>query len=230
LLWAAPLGLVAFLLALGPSSPGGWWHLFDLAGWVPGLSSFRAPFRMAPLVILAAALLAAVAVHAVPARRRWAATLVLLALLSAEGFMAFLPATPPHARPLPTPGIFADLAAERPQALLVVPMLGGTLDWPSEADYMQMMLPTWTPLANGYGRRTPDVYEALRAAVAAFPAGSLADTLRFYRISHVAVLGAYSADRGAAFNAAAALSPDFERIAAGGGDVLYRVRAATGAR
>ena len=125
----------------------------------------------------------------------------------------FLPATPPLARPLPTPAIFAALAEERPQALLVVPMLAGTDAWPSEADYLQLMLPTWTPLANGYGRRTPPIYEALREAVAIYPRGSLAESLRFYGITHVAVLAAYAEDRGEAFNAAAlANSQDFEPV------------------
>jgi hypothetical protein len=225
LLWAAPLGAIGFLLALGPSPPGGAWHLFDLLGGLPGLSSFRAPFRMAVLVSFAAAVLIGIAVRAVPARARTAAVAGLLVLLTAEGYGAFLPPTTPHARPLPVPGIFANLEAERPSALLVVPMLAGTAAWPSEADYMQMMLPTWTPLANGYGRRTPAIYEALREAAAGPPRG-LAEALRFYGISHVAVLSAYGEDRAAAFTAGADTSPDFQRVAGGGGDVLYRVRAA----
>ncbi len=225
LLWVVPLGAAAFLLALGPSEPGRLWHLFDLIGWLPGLSSFRAPFRMAVLVILAVAVLAGIAVRAVPERARSAATVLFLALLAGESYMMFLPATPPLARPLPTPAIFAALAEERPQALLVVPMLAGTDAWPSEADYLQLMLPTWTPLANGYGRRTPPIYDALREAVAIYPRGSLAESLRFYGITHVAVLAAYTEDRGEAFNAAAlANSQDFEPVVADGGDALYRVR------
>ena len=98
-------------------------------------------------------------------------------------------------------------------------------------DYMQLMLPTWTPLANGYGRRPPAIYEALREAVAIYPRGTLPEVLRFYGITHVAVLAAYAEDRGEAFNAAVrANSEDFEPVVADGGDALYRVRAAPAAR
>ena len=231
LLWVVPLGVTAFLLALGPSEPGRLWHLFDLLGWLPGLSSFRAPFRMAVLVVFAVAVLGGIAVRAVPERARSVAASLLVVLLAAESYMMFLPATPPLARPLHRPAIFAALAEERPQALLVVPMLAGSDAWPSEADYLQLMLPTWTPLANGYGRRTPPIYDALREAVAIYPRGSLAESLRFYGITHVAVLAAYAADRGEAFNAAAlANRQDFEPVVARDGDALYRVRAAPAAR
>ena len=110
LLWTALLGLTGFLLALGPAPAGGGWRLFDVLDWLPGLASFRAPFRMAVLVTLAVAVLVGIAVRAVPERARSAAASLLVALLAAESYMTFLPATPPLALPLRTPAIFAALA------------------------------------------------------------------------------------------------------------------------
>ena len=87
--------------------------------------------------------------------------------------------------------------------------------------------------AAGQRLRTADAADLRRTARGRgdYPRGSLAESLRFYGITHVAVLAADAGARGEAFNAAAlANSQDFEPVVARGGDALYRVRAAPAAR
>lgn len=224
LLWAVPLGLVALSLSFGPSSPGEVWRPFDLISALPGISSFRVPGRMAVLVAVALAMLVGGAVAATPRRFRGLVGVVLLAGFAAEGVMVHRPRPAPAE--LPTPPVFARLAAEAPTTALVVPMLADTPAWPAEADYLLFARESWIPLANGYGRRTPSIYRAILDTVSAYPPRPLGDALRFYGVSHVVVLPRYQPDRAAAFMAAADAGPDFERLAVVDGDVLYRVRPA----
>jgi hypothetical protein len=51
----------------------------------------------------------------------------------------------------------------------VVPMLASTPSWPAEADYLLFASRAWTPLVNGYGRRTPAIYQAIADTVAGAP-------------------------------------------------------------
>jgi len=222
MLWAVPLGLLGFALSLGPSGPDTLWRPFDLLAMIPGVWAFRAPGRMAVLVAFAIAVLNGAAVYAAPASRRHVVGAILIACLVAESLMVFRPRAAESS--LPIPGIFARLAAANPSSALVVPMLADTPDWPAEADYLLFAQPAWTPLVNGYGRRTPPIYNAVLDAVATFPKTSLGDTLRFYGVSHVVVLPTYERTRSNAFIAAADASGDFERVAQVGDDVLYRVR------
>lgn len=224
MLWAVPLGLLGFALSLGPSGPDTGWRPFDLLSTVPGVMSFRAPGRMAVLVTFAIAMLAGIAVHAAPPRYRRGLVVLLVAGFLAEGVMVYLPPTP--APPLPTPPVFARLAADSARVAVVVPMLANTPSWPAEADYLLFARHAWTPLVNGYGRRTSPIYQAILDTMERLPHAPLGDVLRFYGVSHVVVLPRYEPARAAAFIAAADGSPDVERVAESDGDVLYRVRPA----
>lgn len=230
LLWGLPLALLGFLLSLGPSADDGWWRPFDALSIVPGVSSFRAPGRMAVLVAIGLAMLAGAGVYAAPRRRRTAVAAVLLCALAAENYMAYPPPLPSNE--LPVPAIFARLAADRPGAVLVLPMLRQTVRWPDEADYLQFVLPSWTPIVNGYGRRTSFTYEAVREALDVFPRQPhFVDALRFYGVTHVVVLPAYARNLTPGFDvgrfhADAVASGAFEHVAQEGDDVLYRVRSA----
>lgn len=224
LLWALALGVVAFGLSLGPSAEGAGWRPFDLVSALPGIGSFRAPSRMAVLVTVALALFVGVAVAALPRRWRGLAVVVLLPVFVAENLMTSLNYTP--AAPLRVSPLFARLAADAPTAALVVPMLGNAPVWPTEADYLLFASRAWTPLVNGYGRRTPAIYQAIFDTVERAPHAPLGDVLRFYGVSHIVVLPRYEPARAAAFVAAADASPDLERVAESEGDVLYRVRTA----
>jgi len=228
MLWAVPLGVLGFALSLGPSGPGTGWRPFDLVSMVPGVLSFRAPGRMAVLVSFAVAMLAGIAMHATPARYRRGVLVLLVAGSLAEGVMVYRPR--PAVPSLPTPSIFARLAADSPTVALVVPMLANTPAWPAEADYLLFASRAWTPLVNGYGRRTPPIYQAIFDTVARAPQAPLGDVLRFYGVSHIVVLPRYEPARAAAFIAAADASPDVERVAESDGDVLYRVRPEPAAR
>ena len=220
-LWAVPLAVLGFVLSLGPS-PGGTWRPYDLLMAIPGVSSFRVPGRLSVLVAIGIAMLAGIAVHRVPKRVQRLATILLVSVFVGEGYMAHL--ARPKAQVVKVPTIFQELQRERPTRLLVLPMLARTSRWPDEADYPLFALPTWTPVANGYGRRTPSIYDALVEAVPEFPRGPLGDALRFYGISHVVVLANYTDDGGAALSRAADTSPDLEPVSRVDDDVLYRVR------
>jgi hypothetical protein len=173
---------------------------------------------------VALALFVGVAVAALPRRGRGVAVLALLPVFLAENLMTSLNYTP--AAPLRVSPLFARLAAEAPTAALVVPMFGNAPAWPTEADYLLFASRAWTPLVNGYGRRTTAIYQAIFDTVERAPQAPLGDVLRFYGVSHIVVLPRYEPARVAAFIAAAAASPDLERVAESDGDVLYRVRAA----
>ena len=224
LLWVLVLGIVAFALSLGPSAAGAGWRPFDLVSVLPGIGSFRAPSRMAVLVTVALALFVGVAVAALPRRWRGLTVVALLPVFLAENLMTSLKYTP--AAPLRVSPLFARLADEAPTAALVVPMFGHVPAWPTEADYLLFASRTWTPLVNGYGRRTTAIYQAIFDTVERAPLAPLGDVLRFYGVSHIVVLPRYEPARAAAFIAAADASPDVERVAESDGDVLYRVRPA----
>jgi len=224
LLWGAPLALLGVALSLGPAPDGAGWRLFDLVSALPGIGAFRVPGRMAVLVTFGVAMLAGIAVSAVASRARpWVAG-ALVSLVAAESYMWYPP--PVDRTSLEAPPVFAAVGRERPELLLVVPMLGATLQWPSEADYLHFARPTWTPLVNGYGRSTSAIYDLLRARVDAGAGPALVDALRYAGVSHVLVLARYDPERSATFVAAAAALPDLEPVARHGDDVLYRVRAA----
>jgi hypothetical protein len=221
--WLLGLGVVGAALSLGPSGPETGWRPFDLVSAIPGVGSFRAPSRMAVLVTIALAGWVGVAVRALPRRRRGLVVLALLPLFVAEHHMTSLNYTP--AAPVRVSPLLSRLAGDHPTAALVVPMLGGSAEWPFEADYMLLASQAgWTPIVNGYGRRTPPVYTAIYETVDGLPRAPLGEVLRFYGVSHVLVLPRYEAARAAAFIAAADASADFERVAESDGDVLYRVR------
>jgi hypothetical protein len=221
-LWAIPVGVTGFLLSLGPSSPTTGWRPFDVVTAIPGVMSFRVPGRMAVLVAFSIAILVGVAVRTTPNRYRSFVSALLLAGLLAEGVMLYRPYRP--AVELATPRVFKRLAAEAPETTLVLPMLADSPAWPAEADYLLFAREWWLPLVNGYGRKTPPVYQAILETVAGFPRTDLAATLRFYGVSHVVVLPRYDRSRAAAFVGAADASEDFQRVDEVDGDVLYRVR------
>jgi hypothetical protein len=219
LLWSVPVVVAGFLLSTGPG-PEGSWRPFDLVSAMPGLASFRVPGRMAVLVPLGMAMLIGLAVRAIPRRARTASGLALAVILFAEAHMAFLPAVPSHV--LETPAIFREAERERPSGLLMLPMLGGTPGWPSEADYLLYAMPAWVPVLNGYGRRTSSIYDAVQRLVKEKHNG-LGDALRFYHVSHVIVLKDYLPTEADAA-AEVSWSADLEFVAEADGDLLYRVR------
>jgi hypothetical protein len=136
-------------------------------------------------------MLAGAGVHAAPRRWRTAVATMLLCALAAENYMAYPPPLPSN--DLPVPAIFTRVAAGRPTTVLVLPMLRQTVRWPDEADYLQFVLPSWTPIVSGYGRRTSFTYEAVREALDVFPRQPhFIDALRFYGVSHVVVLPSYA--------------------------------------
>ncbi|MGD9906727.1 MAG: hypothetical protein AB7U83_24940 [Vicinamibacterales bacterium] len=224
LLWALPLVAIGGALSLGPSADGSSWRLFDLLSGVPGVAAFRVPGRMAVLVTIGLAILAGCGVAAMnQARRPWAAALVM-AMLVAESYFWYPP--PDASPPLETPPLIAAVRAERPDLLVIAPLLGGSLEWPHEADYLHIVRPSWTPVVNGYGRSTSAIYDLLRARFAEGPGPALVDALRFAGVTHVLVLSRYDPVTSAAFIAAAADVPGFDLVARDGDDAFYRVRPA----
>lgn len=175
-------------------------------------------------------MLAGAGVHAAPRRWRTAVATMLLCALAAENYMAYPPPLPSN--DLPVPAIFTRVAADRPTTVLVLPMLRQTVRWPDEADYLQFVLPSWTPIVNGYGRRTSFTYEAVREALDVFPRQPhFIDALRFYGVSHVVVLPSYARNLTPGFDvgrfhADAVASSAFDRVFQEGDNALYRVRPA----
>ena len=123
----AGVAATAFVLSLGPS-PSAWGHSSSVPGpyavllrAVPGLDGLRAPARLAVVVQVALAAMAAFgaawAIDRIPARARVATLVLLAAAIAAEGWIAPIASTPfpafgpeerdayAYVRPLPSGGV-----------------------------------------------------------------------------------------------------------------------------
>jgi hypothetical protein len=96
-LWALGLGLLFTVLALSPLTPA-----FDLYRLLPGLAWFRGPNRLLFVTQLCLAVLAAIGLDAILARRRAAAVAVAVLVGAAVLELAVVPGAPP---PVPNAGV-----------------------------------------------------------------------------------------------------------------------------
>lgn len=177
--WLAPfsfgllLGIVGFVLTLGPrlgARPDGIPLPFAaLSKLVPG-GLMRAPARFGSLVMLGLVFAAAVALAALPAKRRNVLAAVALALVLVEGA-----ATIPMRRP---PALTAahERLDERPGVTLFLPMTeidaSGEVRSASqtvEAQHLYLTTKGFAPIINGYAAFFPSSYFAVAAAVQQFP-------------------------------------------------------------
>lgn len=185
------IGTVALLLTLGPE-PTAWGHRLPFSGpygWlvgvIPGLDGLRVPARLAVVVYLALAVLAAVGMVEVVTRltRRSGVIVVVLvsAVLVAEGYGGRMPVTPfePHLA-LDDQRAYAWLSAAPPGAVLELPIQG---DEPGDTLTFQY----WTlqhrhPIVNGYSGYSTGLYSFLsRPSSPLFQHEQLDDMLRACR-------------------------------------------------
>jgi len=161
----------AAVLALGPTllTPWGAWPLPYrlLWGLVPGFDAVRTPRRFAAFVALGLALLAAAGAARLvaslsPARRRLAvAALIGIALLEAVG--APFPGAVRRLDAAALPEVYRWLAEQPPSTVALELPMGD--DWDKVAGAAFHLRPT----VNGWASYLPPHYEALVAAMAAFP-------------------------------------------------------------
>ena len=221
------LGIVAVVLALGPSSGevasgSVGWSPFGMLAHVPGLSLFRIPARYTELLNLALALLAATACAA--SHRRFgyagrAATVVVTLLLLSEFYVVKFPGGAPQ--PFPVPAVYRFIATQAPGAVLSLPDYAGTPLWFQEADYQYFSTAHWHPIVNGDSREWPPQFVELRERLKTFPDAAAASTMRAIGLKYVVL----HADRSgaAALLLPAQASPDFQLLARFEHDYLFQI-------
>jgi hypothetical protein len=221
------LGIVAAVLALGPSSrevtSGSFgWTPFGLLAHVPGLSLFRIPARYTELLNLALALLAATACAA--SHRRFGGagrvmTVVLTIALLSEFYVVNFPGgvPPPYAVPI----VYRHIATLSPGAVLSLPDYARTPLWFQEADYQYFSTAHWHPVVNGDSREWPQQFVSLSERMKKFPDAAAASTMRAVGVRYVVL----HSDRSGASDllAPARASSDFQLLARFEHDYLFQV-------
>jgi hypothetical protein len=221
------LGIVAAVLALGPSSrevvSGQWgWSPFGVLSHVPGLNLFRIPARYSQIVNLALALLAATACAASHRRfGRWGriATVVAMLLLLTDFYVVNFPGGPPQ--PYAVPAVYKQIATLPPGAVLSLPDYADTALWFQEADYQYFSTAHWHPTVNGDSREWPPQFRDLMKRLKLFPDAAAASTMREVGVAYVVL---HANQRGAEdVLAPARASADFRLLARFEHDYLFEV-------
>jgi len=221
------LGIVAAVLALGPSSrevvSGQWgWSPFGALAHVPGLNLFRIPARYSQILSLALALLAAIACAASHRRfghRGRVATGVAMLFLLTEFYVVNFPGGPPQ--PYPVPAVYKQIATLPPGPVLSLPIYANTPLWFREANYQYFSTAHWHPIVNGDSREWPPQFRDLVERFKLFPDAAAASTLRDVGVAYVVL---HANQRGADdVLAPARASPDFRLLAQFEHDYLFEV-------
>jgi hypothetical protein len=225
------LGLVAAVLALGPSSSevasGSFgWTPFGALSHVPGVSLFRIPARYTQLLNLALAVLAGTAcaaMHRRFGRAGRAATIVLTLALLGEFYVVKFPGGVPQ--PFVVPDVYKYIATLAPGPVISLPDYARTPLWFLEANYSYFSTAHWHPVVNGDSREWPPQFIELSERMKAFPAPSAAQTMREiglqYVVLHAGVRG------GDDLLAPAQASRDFRQLARFDRDYVFQVAPAS---
>jgi hypothetical protein len=221
------LGVVAAVLALGPSSrevaSGSFgWSPFGALAHVPGLSLFRIPARYTELVNLALAVLAASACAA--SHRRFGVagrmvTVLATVLFLTESYVVNFPGGPPQ--PFPVPPVYKHIATLPPGAVLSLPDYANTPLWFEEANYQYFSTAHWQPTVNGDSREWPPHFLELTERLKAFPDAAAASTMRDIGLRYIVVHAAQPGADGLV--GPATTSADFRLLARFDRDYLFQV-------
>ena len=182
LLLFGSIGILAFWASFGPAA--GLYSVLYYA--IPLFSFLRAPSRIAPVVMLALAALAAIGVRQVlpasPTRRRVAtAALVALAVLELNQ----LPFGWERAPALPRP--YRALAGLPRAPLAEFPFYGARPVFHLHTQYMLFSTSHWFPLVNGYSDYFPPEFREAAPVLDSFPSHDAFAQLRRRRVRYIAV-------------------------------------------
>jgi len=181
-------GVIALAISFGPSASG--WSPYDLLSQLPGFSLLRAPARLALLVMMALALLAACGVAALRRRLgRWGAAAcgLLGAVILFESYVVDFPGGKP--KPFSIPPAYTHLAALPPGGVLSLPAYRATPETFRDTDYLYFSTAHWQSIVNGYGRQEPPSHAELMETVKHFPAAAALERLRHIGVRYVVVNG-----------------------------------------
>jgi len=228
--FAPALGVVALLLAAGPSASfvegNGGWHAFDLFARAPFMGSFRCPARFTELLLLSMALLAGLGAAVLHHRFGWKgrlATVLLIPVMLSEWYVVDFPLGKPKAEPIPP--VYSYLAALDVHALVSLPTHRGRREeWTLPADYLLYSTAHWHPIVNGFGRAEPPEHFSVINHMAAFPGPNGTRTMRRLGVDYVVLHTARYPDGAAAIIAEALASPDWELVNRFGADYLFHLR------
>ncbi len=176
-------GVIALALSLGP---GAGHSPFDLFSSLPAMDLLRAPARLALLVMLALALLAAIGAARL---RAWAprtatVALAVLALAGlAESFVTNFPGGKPPVMKIPE--IYLELNRLPPGPVLSLPTYRFALDNFHEADYLLFSTAHWNPIVNGFGRHEPPGHMERMAVLSTFPSSAAVSLLQRIGVRYV---------------------------------------------
>ena len=179
-------GVIALAVSFGPSAGG--WSPYDLLSHLPGFSLVRAPARLALLVMMAVALLAACGLAVLrPRLGRWGTVTsgLLGAAILFESYVIGFPGGKPT--PFPIPPAYAHLATLPPGGVLSLPTYRATPEAFRDTDYLFFSTAHWQSIVNGYGRQEPPSHAALMETVKHFPAAAALERLRQIGVRYVVV-------------------------------------------
>jgi hypothetical protein len=176
------LGALAFWSSFGPGA-----GLYSLLYYtIPVFSFLRAPGRLAIVVVLCLAVLAALALHRLLNRLRWRPRLVATAVAAAS--LAELATRMPWERAVVVPGAY-QIAAKLPKAPLAeFPFYGGRSAWHLHTQYMLFSTTHWLPIMNGYtGDYTPAQFRQDALILDGFPSHDSFAVLQKARVRYVGI-------------------------------------------
>jgi hypothetical protein len=176
------LGALAFWASFGPAA-GLYSLLFHT---VPVFSFLRAPSRMAIVVVICLAVLAALGLrrvlNGVPERGRR-----LVAAVVAVAAIAELATGMPWERAVVAPGVY-DIAASLPKRPLAeFPFYGGRSAWHLHTQYMLFSTAHWMPMMNGYSDYTPPQFREDSVVLDGFPSDDSFAVLEKARVRYIGV-------------------------------------------
>jgi hypothetical protein len=214
-------GAIALAISFGPSAGG--WSPYDLLSQLPGFSLLRAPARLALLVMMALALLAAIGVATIrPPLGRWgtAACVLLSAGILFESYVVNFPGGKP--KPFPIPSAYAHLATLPAGAVLSLPAYRATPEAFRDSDYLYFSTAHWQRIVNGYSRQEPPAHAELMETVTHFPAAHALERLRQIRVRYVVVNSERASELRPAIDAARN-APGVRVLGDFGSDVLFEI-------
>lgn len=176
-------GLLAFWASFGPSA-GLYSALYHA---LPLFSFLRAPSRFGPVVMLALAILAALAVRALLERAAPRLRTPIVAALVAAAVIELnvLPFPWERAPALPQPYL---LLAQLPRAPVAeFPFYGGRVAYHLHTQYMLFSTAHWQPLVNGYSDHIPADFREAAGVLDSFPSTESFNVLRRLRVRYIAV-------------------------------------------
>ena len=231
----ALLGLVLFMLSLGPAIPVGETYVplpyYPIYEYVPGFGSLRVPARMWAIVMLCISVLASFGLRAFMQRLGGKKALLAFALISLFTAFEFVPTLPVDRfidrGPAKLEPAYEYLSEKAPGSVVAEVPFASAQDAFRETPRMYRSTYGWWRLVNGYASYFPEGYYETRDTLNTLPSSESLAKLRQLGVDYIIVHPEqYEQDGedGQSILRAVDKEPSLERISGDSESILYRVK------